>query len=82
MSVILFGLMPAFQTTRADLVAVMNGSNGVERRRGSIRRLLRGRKSPGDSPGGDPAIADDRIEHALCAGVYQKMLSSFENRGF
>ncbi len=80
-SVILFGLMPAFQTTRADLVAAMNGSSGVERRRGLIRRLLRGRNLLVTAQVAISLLLMT-VSSMLYVGVYKKMLSSFENPGF
>ncbi len=42
-SVILFGLMPAFQATRTDLMTAMKGVGGVAQRRGWMGKLFRGR---------------------------------------
>ncbi len=42
-SVILFGLMPAFQATRTDLMTAMKGAGGLARRHGWMGKLFRGR---------------------------------------
>ncbi len=79
LSVILFGLMPAFQTTRADLVTVIKGS--APKRRGRFGRLFRGRSL---LVAGQVAISLLllTITSVLYAGAYKGIVSSLRNPGF
>ncbi len=85
-SVVLFGLMPAFQATRADLMGVMKGAGAAPPRRGvlGIRwlgKLFRGRNL---LVAGQVAIAllMLTITSAVYAGVYRGLVTSFRNPGY
>ncbi len=79
LSVILFGLMPAFQTTRADLVTVIKGP--APKRRGRMGRLIRGRSV---LVVGQVAIAllVLTVTSILYSGVYKGFVSTVRNPGF
>ena len=80
LSLILFGLAPAFQATRADPASVMKG-DGFPPRRGLLGRLFRGRNL---LVAGQVAISLLllTITSVLYAGVYKSLVTSFENPGF
>ena len=81
LSVVLFGLTPAFHATRADVVSVMKGVVSVAPRRRWWRRLLRGRHL---LVTGQVAIALVllTITTVVYVGVYQGLVTSFRNPGF
>ena len=81
LSLILFGLAPAFQATRADPASVMKGDGGFPPRRGLLGRLFRGRNL---LVAGQVAISLLllTITSVLYAGVYKSLVTSFENPGF
>jgi len=78
-SVILFGLMPAFQTTRADLVTVIKGP--APRRRGRLGRLIRGRNVLVVSQVA-VALLVLTVTSILYTGVYKGFVASVRNPGF
>lgn len=79
LSVILFGLMPAFQTTRADLVTVIKGP--APKRPSRLGRLIRGRSF---LVVGQVAIAllVLTVTSVLYTGVYKGFVASVRNPGF
>jgi macrolide transport system ATP-binding/permease protein len=81
LSVILFGLMPAFQATHTDLTTVMKGDSGFTKHRGLLRRLLRGRNF---LVAGQVAISLLllTVSSLLYVGVYKNLLDRFQNPGF
>jgi len=81
LSVILFGLLPAFHATRGDLVSAMNGTNALTRHPGVLRKILRGRNF---LVAGQVAIALllMTVSSLLYAGVYKTLAASFQNPGF
>jgi len=80
-SVVLFGIMPAFQATHTDLVSVMKGAGTVARRRGWVRKLFRGRNL---LVAGQVAISLLllTITSFVYAGVYKTLVTSIRNPGF
>jgi macrolide transport system ATP-binding/permease protein len=81
LSVAVFGLVPAFQATRTDLVSVMKGAGGFAPRRGGFRKLFRGRNL---LVAGQVAIALLllTITTVVYAGAYKSFLTSLRNPGF
>jgi predicted permease len=81
LSVIVFGLAPAFQATRADPASVMKGDAGFLPRRGLLGRVFRGRNL---LVAGQVAISLLllTITSVLYAGVYKGLVTDFENPGF
>ncbi len=81
LSVVVFGLTPAFHATRADVASVMKGVVGVAPRRRWWGRLLRGRHL---LVTGQVAVALLllTITTVVYAGVYQGLVTSFRNPGF
>jgi len=81
LSVFLFGMIPAFQATRRDLVAAMNGTGAATRHYGRLRRILRGRNF---LVAGQVAIALllMTVSSLLYVGVYRTLAASFQNPGF
>ena len=80
-SVIIFGLMPAFRATRADLMSVMKASGSSVPRRGLLGRLLRGRNV---LVGAQVAISLLLLTatSVLYSGVYKGFYKSVRNPGF
>jgi hypothetical protein len=80
-SVVLFGLMPAFQATRTDLVSAMKGTATVERRRSFTGKCLSGRNL---LVAGQVAISLLllTITAFVYTGVYKTLVASFRNPGF
>ncbi|HEY7336955.1 MAG TPA: ABC transporter permease [Bryobacteraceae bacterium] len=81
LSLIIFGLAPAFQATRADPASVMKGEGGFLPRRGLLGKLFRGRNL---LVAGQVAISLLllTITSVLYAGVYKGLVTSFQNPGF
>jgi predicted permease len=81
LSVLLFGLLPAFQATRGDLAALMKGSGAVIRHGGILRKFFRGRNF---LVAGQVAIALLllTVSSLLYVGVYRTISASFQNPGF
>jgi predicted permease len=81
LSVVLFGLVPAFQATRTDLMSVMKGAGGFAPRRSLLGKLFRGRNL---LVAGQVAIALLllTITTVVYAGVYKGFLTSVRNPGF
>jgi len=79
-SVVLFGLMPAFQATRTDLVNAMKGGI-IARHRGWLGKLFRGRNL---LVAGQVAISLLllTITSFVYAGAYKTLVSSLRNPGF
>lgn len=80
-SLILFGLAPAFQATRADLASVMKNDGGFPPRRGLLGRVFRGRNLLVASQVAISLLLLT-ITSVLYAGVYKGLVTSFENPGF
>jgi macrolide transport system ATP-binding/permease protein len=80
-SVILFGLMPAFRATRADLTGAMKGGGAAAPSRRWLARLLRGRNV---LVAGQVAISLLLLTTTtgLYAGVYKGFVTSIRNPGF
>ncbi|HMF11110.1 MAG TPA: ABC transporter permease, partial [Gemmataceae bacterium] len=80
-SLIVFGLAPAFQATRADPASVMKGDGGFPPTRGLLGKLFRGRNL---LVAGQVAISLLllSITSVLYAGVYKSLVTSFQNPGF
>jgi len=81
LSVLLFGLMPAFQATRGNLAGAMKGAAAAPRHHGVLRKILRGRNF---LVAGQVAIALLllTVSSLIYAGVYKTLSSSFQNPGF
>lgn len=81
LSVILFGVLPAFQATRTDLVSVMKGAKTFVSRGRWLRRLLRGRNL---LVAGQVAVSLVllTITSFVYAGVYKTLVTSVRNPGF
>ena len=79
-SVVLFGLAPAFQVTRTDLVSLIKGA-GIFRRHRFLGRWLGGRQV---LVVGQVAIALLllTVTTLVYAGAYQNLVRSFRNPGF
>ena len=80
LSVVLFGMLPAFQATRGDLIGVVNGTAAV-RHRGTVRKILRGRNFLVASQVAI-ALLLLTVSSLLYAGVYKTLSASFQNPGF
>jgi predicted permease len=80
-SVILFGLMPAFQATRTDLMTVVKAGGGSVPRRGLLGGFLRGRNV---LVAAQVAVALLLLTatSVLYSGVYKTFLTSVRNPGF
>jgi len=80
-SVILFGLLPAFRATRADLNSVMKSGGASAPPRGLLARLFRGRNV---LVTGQVAISLLLLTTTtmLYAGVYKGFVTSIRNPGF
>ncbi|HEY6347621.1 MAG TPA: ABC transporter permease [Bryobacteraceae bacterium] len=80
-SVVLFGVMPAFQATRADLVSAIKGAGALERHRSLIGKLFRGRNL---LVAGQVAISLLllTVTSFVYAGVYKSFVTSLRNPGF
>jgi macrolide transport system ATP-binding/permease protein len=80
-SVIVFGLMPAFRATRADLTGVMKGGGAAAPSRRWLARLFRGRNV---LVAGQVAISLLLLTATtvLYAGVYKGFVTSIRNPGF
>ena len=81
LSVILFGLVPAFRATRTDLMSVMKGAGNVSPHRGWARKLLRGRNI---LVAGQVAISVLllTVTTVLYVSAYKSLVASFHNPGF
>jgi macrolide transport system ATP-binding/permease protein len=81
LSVVLFGLLPAFQATRADLVSVIKGANNFVPRGRWLRRLFRGRNL---LVAGQVAVSLVllTVTSFVYAGVYKGLVTSIRNPGF
>jgi len=80
-SVLLFGLMPAFQATRMDLVNAMKADGAVARQRGLLRKLFRGRNVLVAAQVAISLLLLT-ITSFVYAGVYKTIVASFRNPGF
>src|SRR5215471_18722568 len=80
-SVLLFGLMPAFQATRMDLVNAMKADGAVARQRGLWRKLFRGRNVLVAAQVAISLLLLT-ITSFVYAGVYKTIVTSFRNPGF
>ena len=80
-SVLFFGLMPAFRATRADLTSVMKSGGNEPPRRGLLSRVLRGRNV---LVAAQVAIALLVLTatSVLYAGAYKGLVDSLRNPGF
>ncbi len=80
-SVILFGLLPTFRATRADLNTVMKNGGGYSPRHSMLARWFRGRNL---LVAGQVAISLLLLTTTgvLYAGVYKSFVNSFKNSGF
>ncbi len=81
LSVVLFGLLPAFQATRTDLVSVMKGAGNYVPRGRWLRRLFRGRNL---LVAGQVAVSLVllTVTSFVYVGVYKTFLTSVRNPGF
>lgn len=81
LSVVVFGVLPAFHATRADVASVMSGASAATPRRRRWTRLVRGRHL---LVTGQVAIAFllVAITSVVYAGVYRGLVASFRNPGF
>jgi predicted permease len=80
-SVVLFGLAPAFQATRADLVSLIKGAAATPRRHRLLRRLFRGRNVLVASQVA-LALLLLTVTTVVYTGAYQGLVRSFRNPGF
>ena len=80
-SVVLFGVAPAFRATRTDLLSIIKGAAGSQRRRRLLARWFGGRQW---LVAGQVTIALLllTVTTVVYAGAYKDLIRSFRNPGF